>query len=112
MRRAGEYDIARNGWVGDYPDASNQLELLYSTNGNNDGKFNSAEFDAAMDLSRQTADAAERSAALHEAEDILFAEAGCIPLAYYNAFWLQSEDIEGIWHSPRGYWYFMYGDVK
>lgn len=112
MRRAGEYDIARNGWVGDYPDASNQLELLYSTNGNNDGKFNSAEFDAAMDLSRQTADAAERSAALHEAEDILFAEAGCIPLAYYNDFWLQSEDIEGIWHSPRGYWYFMYGDVK
>lgn len=112
MRRAGEYDIARNGWVGDYPDASNQLELLYSTNGNNDGKFNSAAFDAAMDLSRTTTDAAERSAALHEAEDILFEEAGCIPLAYYNDFWLQSEDIEGIWHSPRGYWYFMYGDVK
>ena len=112
MRRAGDYDIARNGWVGDYPDASNQLELLYSTNGNNDGKFNNAEFDAAMDLSRQTADPAERSAALHKAEDILFAEAGCIPLAYYNDFWLQSEDIEGIWHSPRGYWYFMYGDVK
>ena len=112
MRRAGDYDIARNGWVGDYPDASNQLELLYSTNGNNDGKFNNAEFDAAMDLSRQTTDNAERSAALHKAEDILFAEAGCIPLAYYNDFWLQSEDIEGIWHSPRGYWYFMYGSVK
>ena len=112
MRRAGEYDIARNGWVGDYPDASNQLELLYSTNGNNDGKFNSAEFDAAMDASRATADPAERSAALHKAEDIIFEEAGCIPLAYYNDFWLQSEDIEGIWHSPRGYWYFMYGDVK
>ena len=45
-------------------------------------------------------------------EDIIFEEAGCIPLAYYNDFWLQSEDIEGIWHSPRGYWYFMYGDVK
>ena len=112
MRRAGDYDIARNGWVGDYPDASNQLELLYSTNGNNDGKFNSAEFDAAMDASRATADPAERSAALHKAEDIIFEEAGCIPLAYYNDFWLQSEDIEGIWHSPRGYWYFMYGDVK
>ena len=112
MRRAGDYDSARNGWVGDYPDASNQLELLYSTNGNNDGKFNSAEFDAAMDASRATADPAERSAALHKAEDIIFEEAGCIPLAYYNDFWLQSEDIEGIWHSPRGYWYFMYGDVK
>ena len=112
MRRAGDYEVARNGWVGDYPDASNQLELLYSTNGNNDGKFNNAEFDAAIDASRQTADPAERSAALHLAEDILFEEAGCIPLAYYNDFWLQNENIEGIWHSPRGYWYFMYGSLK
>ena len=112
MRRAGDYQVARNGWVGDYPDASNQLELLYSTNGNNDGKFNNAEFDAAIDASRQTADPAERSAALHLAEDILFEEAGCIPLAYYNDFWLQSDSVEGIWHSPRGYWYFMYGSVK
>ena len=111
MRRNGEYEAARNGWVGDYPDASNQLELLYSTNGNNDGKFNNADFDAAIDLSRTTTDPAERSAALHKAEDILFEEAGCIPLAYYNDFWLQSEKVTGVWHSPRGYWYFMYADI-
>lgn len=111
MRRNGEYDMARNGWVGDYTDASNQLELLYSTNGNNDGKFNNAEFDAAIELSRTTADAAERSEALHTAEDILMDEAACIPVAYYNDFWLQSEKITGSWHSPRGYWYLMYADV-
>lgn len=111
MRRNGEYEAARNGWVGDYPDVSNQLELLYSTNGNNDGKFNNADFDAAIDLSRTTTDPAERSAALHKAEDILFEEAGCIPLAYYNDFWLQSEKVTGVWHSPRGYWYFMYADI-
>ena len=111
MRRNGEYEAARNGWVGDYPDVSNQLELLYSTNGNNDGKFNNADFDAAIDLARTTTDPAERSAALHKAEDILFEEAGCIPLAYYNDFWLQSEKVTGVWHSPRGYWYFMYADI-
>lgn len=111
MRRSGDFEIARNGWVGDYTDASNQLELFYSTNGNNDGKFNNAEFDAAIDESRSTVDPAIRSAALHEAEDILMEEAACIPVAYYNDFWLQSEDITGIWHSPRGYWYFMYGDI-
>lgn len=111
MRRNGEYDVARNGWVGDYSDPSNMLVLLYSTNGNNDGKFNNAEYDAAMDTSRTALDAAERSEALHTAEDILMAEAGCVPIAYYNDFWLQSDKITGSWHSPYGYWYFMYADI-
>ncbi len=111
MRRNGDYEVARNGWVGDYSDPSNILDLFYSTNGNNDGKFNSADYDAAMDLSRTTLDAAERSTALHTAEDILMEEAGCIPIAYYNDFWLQSDKITGSWHSPYGYWYFMYADI-
>lgn len=111
MRRAQEYDAARNGWVGDYSDPSNMLELLYTTNGNNDGKFSNADFDAAIDLSRTTLDAAERSQALHTAEDILMEEAGCIPIAYYNDFWLQSDKITGSWHSAYGYWHFMYADI-
>lgn len=111
MRRNGEFEIARNGWVGDYADPSNQLELLYSTNGNNDGKYASEEFDAAIDASRTATDAAERSAALHQAEDIMIEDAACCPLAYYNDFWLQSEKITGSWHSAYGYWHFMYADI-
>lgn len=111
MRRNGDYDSSRNGWVGDYSDPSNMLDLLYSTNGNNDGKFSNAEYDAAMELSRTTLDAAERSQALHTAEDILMEEAACVPVAYYNDFWLQSDKITGSWHSPYGYWYFMYADI-
>lgn len=111
MRRNGDFDVARNGWVGDYTDPSNMLELFYSTNGNNDGKFNNADFDAAIELSRTTLDSAERSKALHTAEDVLMEETGCIPVAYYNDFWLQSDKITGSWHSPYGYWYFMYADI-
>ena len=111
MRRSQQYDVARNGWVGDYSDPSNMLDLLYSTNGNNDGKFSNAEYDAAMEISRTTLDAAERSQALHKAEDILMEEVGCIPLAYYNDFWMQSDKIVGSWHSAYGYWYFMYADI-
>ena len=111
MRRSGDYEVARNGWVGDYSDASNMIDLFYSTNGNNDGNFVNAEFDAAIDESRTTLDAKERSAALHKAEDIIMDQAGCIPIAYYNDFWLQSEKITGSWHSAYGYWHFMYADI-
>ena len=111
MRRAGDFQASRNGWVGDYSDPSNMLDLLTTTNGNNDGKFSNADFDAAQALASSTTDAAERSEALHTQEDILMDQAGCIPLAYYNDFWLQSDKITGSWHSPYGYWYFMYADI-
>ena len=108
MRRAGEYEMARNGWVMDYNDASNMIELLYSTNGNNDGKYNNPDFDAAIDASR-VASAEEHFKALHQAEDIMMADYACIPVAYYTDFWLQSGALQGTWHSPYGYWFFMYG---
>ena len=111
MRRNGEFDIARNGWVGDYTDPSNILELFCTTSGNNDGKYTNADFDAAIEDSRATTDAATRSADLHKAEDTLMNDAGCIPIAYYNDFWLQSSKITGAWHSSNGFWYFMYADI-
>lgn len=111
MRRNGDYEISRNGWIGDYTDPSNMLELLYSTNGNNDGKYNNPEFDAAIDESRSTVDPEARSAALHKAEDIMMEDMACLPIAYYNDFWLQSDKITGAWHSPYGYWHFEYADI-
>lgn len=111
QRRSGDYEMARNGWVGDYTDPSNMLDLFYSSNGNNDGKFNNKDYDAQMDIARSTTDAKERSEALHKAEDILMEQAGCIPVAYYNDFWLQSEKITGSWHSSTGHWHLMYADI-
>ena len=111
QRRAGNYEMARNGWVMDYNDASNMIELLTSTNGNNDGKYNSKEFDAAMEKSK-VADVKEHFAALHEAEKIMMNDYACIPVAYYNDFWLQSSTLKGSWHSPYGYWYLQYAYVE
>lgn len=110
QRRAGEFDASRNGWLMDYDDTSSMLEIFYSTNGNNDGKYTSEAFDAAIDASR-VADKAAHYEALHQAEDILMEEAACIPVAYYNDFWLQSPTLQGTWHSPYGYWYLQYGYV-
>lgn len=111
MRRQGQYDASRNGWVADYFDPSNMLDLLYSTNGNNDGKFADEKYDAAMETSRTTVDAEARSKALHEAEDVLMEKAACIPVAYYTDFWLQSPKITGMWHTATGYWYFHFADI-
>lgn len=111
QRRAGDFDISRNGWVMDYNDASNMLELFTTTNGNNDGKYSNPEYDAAIEASK-VADKTVHFEQLHKAEDILMEDMGCIPVAYYNDFWLQSPSLKGTWHSPYGYWYLQYGYVE
>ena len=111
LRRAGDYDASRNGWVMDYNDPSNMLELFTTGNGNNDGKYSSVDFDAAIEASK-VADKSVHFQKLHEAEDILMNDYACIPIAYYNDFWLQSPSLKGTWHSPYGYWYLQYGYVE
>lgn len=111
LRRAGDFDISRNGWVMDYNDPSNMLEIFSTGNGNNDGKYSNPEFDAAIEASK-VADVNTHFEQLHKAEDIIMEDTGCIPVAYYNDFWLQSPSLKGTWHSPYGYWYLQYGYIE
>ncbi len=111
-RRAGNFDVARNGWVYDWDDPSNMINLLETTNGNNDGKYSSAEFDKLVDEARSTTDIDKHYDLLHQAEQVLLNDAAMAPIAYYNEFWLQKPNLKGTWHSPYGYWYFMYGSLE
>lgn len=38
-RKAGNYDIARNGWIADFSDPINMLEMWTTDSGNNDCQF-------------------------------------------------------------------------
>lgn len=111
-RRNGDFDVARNGWVYDYDDPSNMLNLLETSNGNNDGKYSNTEYDALLEKARGTADKTEHYALLHEAENMLLADYAMAPIVYENDFYLQTPKLTGTWHSPSGFWYFMYGTLE
>lgn len=111
-RRSGNFDVARNGWVYDWDDPSNMINLLETNNGNNDGKYSSAEFDSLVDRARKSTNVSEHYDLLHQAEHVLLQDAAMAPVAYYNDFWLQKPELKGTWHSPYGYWYFMYGSLE
>ena len=111
LRRAGDYEMARNGWVMDYNDPSNMLELFATGNGNNDGHVSIPEVDAAIEASR-VGDPAVHYAELHKAEDAIMENYAMIPVAYYADFWLQAPELQGTWHSPYGYWYLQYAYME
>ena len=108
-RRAGNYDVARNGWVMDWNDPSNLLNLFVTGSGNNDGKISIPEYDELMEKASTTMNVDERFDYLHKAEQLLLDHAALTPVAYYTDFYLQNTKLKDTWHSPYGYWFFMYG---
>jgi len=111
QRRAGNYQVARDGWVMDYNDPSNILELALTGNGNNNSKYSNPEFDALMGKAATEKDPQTRFGYLHQAEDVIMKDTAMVPLLYYNDFYLQSDKITGSWHSPDGFWHFEYADI-
>jgi oligopeptide transport system substrate-binding protein len=85
-RRAGDFDLARGGWIPDYPDASSFLQLLVSDDGANVGGYRNPDFDRLMRESSLMPPGPGRLAKLREAEALLFrGDAALIPLYFDTA---------------------------
>ncbi len=106
-RRAGNFNIARNGWIGDYNDPATMLTLFLSSSGNNDGKYNNPEYDAKMAASMAETDPEKRDQLMHEAEDILIGlDWACAPVYYYSDEWGVAKELKGWGITPLGYKFF------
>ena len=107
-RRNGEHTLARDGWVADYGDPSNLLDLFTSYSGNNSTFYNNPEFDALMEKAAATTDLHEHFALMHEAEALAVGEeACCIPVYYYATTWICIPEIQGVTQYPTGEKLFM-----
>jgi oligopeptide transport system substrate-binding protein len=92
-----DVDVYRLGWIGDFVDAINFLELWTCESGNNSTNYCNEEFDAKIEEARQTEDNEARYELYAEAEEILFGENGdlpLIPIYYYTYTWLENENIK------------------
>ena len=70
----GRVQMFRMGWVGDYPDAQNFLQLFYSKNaspGPNHASYSSPEFDREYDAALNAGTAVERNAHWRRCQEII-----------------------------------------
>lgn len=117
-RKNGNFGIAREGWVADYNDPINMLEIFTSDSGNNDMQLgknptsaapqNWDEYDALIDEIRTTTDFAARADLMHEAEDMLMETGAVVPLYFYNDVYMVKGNVDGIYATVTGMKYFMY----
>ncbi|ODT78191.1 MAG: peptide ABC transporter substrate-binding protein [Pelagibacterium sp. SCN 64-44] len=100
----GDFQIGRAGWLMDYNDASNMLDLLKSGTaqaggtiawGNNYGRYSNAEYDSLLAQASTELDLVARAGLMHQAEAIAMDEFGVLPIYYYVSKWVVSPRISG-----------------
>lgn len=111
-RKNGDYQVARNGWLGDYNDPISFLDMWITGSGNNDAQYSNKDYDALITQAKSSSDPKVRYEAMHKAEDILFKDWVLNPIYYYVDLFLLNPKVDGFWSSPLGYKYFMYATVK
>lgn len=121
-RKQGNFDVAREGWVADYNDPINMLEIWTTDSGNNDAQFgredkeyapaNWDEYDKLIDQIRVETDAEKRIELMHQAEDMLMKTWAVVPLYEYHDIYMQKSNVEGTVVNVFGMKYFMYTTKK
>ena len=138
-RKAGDYSVARNGWVADYNDPICFLDMWTSASGNNDVQFGKGDhaavkaysldltpygldtkvengtwaetYDVLISAIKSCTDNDNRYAMMHIAEDMLM-DTGCIvPLYFYTDIYMLDDSVHGFFSNPLGYKYFYKCDV-
>ncbi|WP_127754013.1 peptide ABC transporter substrate-binding protein [Devosia sp. 1566] len=107
--RAGDFQVGRAGWLLDYSDPSNTLELLTTgimqdgqmNWGNNYGRYSNPEFDALVKSAAAESDLAVRAKMLGDAEKIAMDETGAIPIYWYIAQNVVTPSITGFVNNAK-----------
>ncbi len=138
-RKAGDYTVARNGWLCDYNDPISMLDMWVSNSGNNDCQFGKGDhasvaaysidctdlgydlkvengtwadtFDAVIALVKSEGDNSKRMALMHKAEDLLMSTGAICPLYFYTDLYMISQSVQGFFSIPLGYKFFHYTTV-
>lgn len=138
-RKAGEYTVARNGWLADYNDPISFLDMWTTSSGNNDIQFGkgshknvaiysldltkydinykvnnatwSETYDKLIEEIKGCDNSETRYELMHLAEDMLM-KTGCItPIFYYTDVFMIDKSVSGFYSNPLGYKYFMYTSI-
>ena len=119
-RKAGKYDFAREGWIMDYNDPINMLEMYTTSSGNNNPQFGKdsskdldwAKYDQMISDIRSEADLAARAELMHEAEDYLMDTWCIIPIYYYNDPYMIKDYVDGVYGTVEGMKYFYHATIN
>ncbi|WP_144533089.1 peptide ABC transporter substrate-binding protein [Bacillus pumilus] len=100
---SGDYQIGRMGWLGDFNDPVNFLELYKDKDGgNNDTGWESKEYKQLLNDSAKETDKTKREEMLKKAEEIIINDMPIAPIYFYTQLWVQDPKLKGVVVSGLG----------
>ena len=111
-RNKKNYQISRDGWLGDYVDPMTFVDLFTSKSGNNSTGWANAQYDKLVDDAKKSADQKKRMQDMHDAEKLLMTDMPIIPVYFYTDPDLVSPKLQNYVHSALGFKYLMWASVK
>ncbi len=98
----GNYEIGRIGWVADFNDPINFLEIFETVGGNNYTNWENEEYKKLLQESRKELDPEKRQEILKQAEEIFMEELPIIPIYFYTNVYAKKDYVEGVVVHPVG----------
>jgi len=90
------YPFFSAGWIGDYPDSQNFLDLLFhSGSSQNHTGYSNPEVDGLLEQARVETDPERRTALYREAERLIVADAPWVPLTHGAVYMLVKPHVRG-----------------
>ncbi len=110
--KAGDYEISRGGWQGDYVDPMTFVDLWVTGGSFNDANWSNEEYDKNVKIAKTSMDPKERMEAMHKAEEILMDEMPIIPVYFYTMPFTVKPHVKGVFTPINRYPQFIYADIE
>ncbi|MBI3293483.1 MAG: peptide ABC transporter substrate-binding protein [Deltaproteobacteria bacterium] len=93
--RTKNYQLGRQGWIGDYNDPNTFLDMLMSDNGNNRSGWASQAYDAVMAKAQKERNLNKRLVYFQQAEELIMEDLPVIPIYIYTRTFLKHAAVQG-----------------
>ena len=96
-----DYQIARAGWIADYPDPNTFLDMWMTGNPQNNTNWSNLRYDELVRGAARETDPQQRLELLREAEQIFVDELPVVPIYFYTSINLVKNNIKGFFPSSQ-----------
>ena len=99
--REGRLQVFEIGWIADYPDAENFLDLLFhSESVENHTAYSNTELDELLEMARVEGDFDSRREIYQAVEETIVADAPWLPLWFGQSYYLVKPEVKGFFLAP------------
>jgi oligopeptide transport system substrate-binding protein len=92
---AMEYQVARAGWIADYPDPNTFLDMWVTDGAQNSTGWSNSRYDQLIEDAGREGDPEARMKLLQEAEQVLLDEMPVIPIYHYTSLNMVKPNVRG-----------------